>query len=106
MVPLVLMWTAFGCGDSCQQLCRSIADRIETCIDDGSALAWVDVRAEARDDFVDLCQLREGLAKISASHSSDIGDFVHTDLTKRGFINARGIHLVLGVYVHCITHVF
>ncbi|MEO0600979.1 MAG: hypothetical protein AAF211_06060 [Myxococcota bacterium] len=55
--PLVLLWTALGCGDSCQQLCRSIADRIETCIDDGSALAWVDVRADDRDDFVDLCQL-------------------------------------------------
>jgi len=47
---------ALGCGDSCQQLCRAIGDRLESCIDADSALAWVDVRARNRDDFVSLCQ--------------------------------------------------
>ncbi len=59
MAPLfapLLLWAAAGCGDSCQELCRSIADRIDTCIADDSALAWVDVRARNREDFVDLCQ--------------------------------------------------
>ncbi|MEN0062930.1 MAG: hypothetical protein AAGA48_12320 [Myxococcota bacterium] len=48
--------TLLGCGDNCQRLCRSIGDRLDACIDDNSALAWTDVRATDREDFIDLCQ--------------------------------------------------
>jgi len=45
---------AWGCGDSCEQLCQRTAQRLAECKPD--ALAWVDLGATSRRDFVETCR--------------------------------------------------
>lgn len=48
-----LLWLA-GCGDGCEQLCQRTAQRLAQCKPD--ALAWVDLGATGRRDFVETCR--------------------------------------------------
>jgi hypothetical protein len=42
-----------GCGDRCQNLCRSVAERVQTCRPE--SITWADLGATSRSDFVNSC---------------------------------------------------
>ena len=54
-VALLLCATfAFGCGDRCQNLCNSVANRVAECRPE--SITWIDLGATSRTDYENSCK--------------------------------------------------
>jgi len=51
---LLAAFIASGCGDHCEQLCQTTGARVARCRSAG--LAWADLGARSRADFVNQCR--------------------------------------------------
>ena len=61
----LLAAAAGGCGDRCQSLCVSVADRVQTCRPE--SITWADLGAKSRSDFVGACQVAWDRTRLSLS---------------------------------------
>ena len=56
LFAIVSIGLATGCGDRCESLCRDVASDLDRC--KGDALAWTDLGARSKSEFVEECRVQ------------------------------------------------
>jgi hypothetical protein len=56
LLALLCFGVVSGCGDRCESLCRDVASDLDRC--KGDALAWTDLGARSKSEFVEECRVQ------------------------------------------------